>query len=145
MIWSEKPRIEVFNEDCMPALEKMRENEYSLAICDPPYGINRDKQNKTICKNSKHNRKQLINGNWDNRPNLKYFEMLELISCNQIVWGANYFVGQLSSPSKGWIIVPQNNLHPIQFDYMKLIQAFRNILNWVYCPNSHLLIVSCYV
>ena len=39
MIWSESPRIEIHNADCMEALEAMSENAFDLAIVDPPYGI----------------------------------------------------------------------------------------------------------
>ena len=43
MIWSENPHIEIFNGDCMEALEKMQDNQFDLAIVDPPYGIDVDK------------------------------------------------------------------------------------------------------
>ena len=36
--------IDIYNEDCMPALSKMHENEFELAIVDPPYGIGINKQ-----------------------------------------------------------------------------------------------------
>ncbi|MCH7826992.1 MAG: site-specific DNA-methyltransferase [Bacteroidetes bacterium] len=87
------------------ALNEMDENQFDLAICDPPYGIKRDKQNKTRCKKAKQNRKQKLNGNWDEkRPTKKYFVVLTKVSENQIIWGANYFVGLISNPSKGWIV-----------------------------------------
>ena len=31
--------ITLYNEDCLPAMEKMQDNQYDLAIVDPPYGI----------------------------------------------------------------------------------------------------------
>jgi site-specific DNA-methyltransferase (adenine-specific) len=31
--------IELYNMDCMEAMKKMKDNEFDLAIVDPPYGI----------------------------------------------------------------------------------------------------------
>jgi len=97
-------KSEVFNIDCMKGMKNYPDNYFDLTVVDPPYGINRDKQNKTICKNPKHNRKQLMGGNWDISPKKEYFVDLSRISKNQIIWGANYFVEYLSSPSMGWIV-----------------------------------------
>ena len=29
----------VYNSDCLPAMRKMKDNEFDLAIVDPPYGM----------------------------------------------------------------------------------------------------------
>ena len=72
---------EAHNIDCMEAMAQMKDNEYDLAIVDPPYGIN-------IAK-------------WDTKiPSDLYFEVLYSISKNQIIWGGNYF--KLPS-TEGWI------------------------------------------
>ena len=76
--------IEIYNEDCMPALVKMQENEYELAIVDPPYGIGdfRTKQSKNHHKNIK----------WNNAiPNETYFNEINRVSKNRIIWGVNYY------------------------------------------------------
>ena len=31
----------IYNQDCMKAMKEMVDNEFDLAIVDPPYGINR--------------------------------------------------------------------------------------------------------
>jgi site-specific DNA-methyltransferase (adenine-specific) len=31
--------IELYNMDCMEAMKEMKDNEFDLAIVDPPYGI----------------------------------------------------------------------------------------------------------
>ena len=70
----------------MEAMKEMSDNQFDLAIVDPPYGINykgRDGQ-KTIKYDNKKN--------WDTEtPKQNYFKELKRISKNQIIWGANYF------------------------------------------------------
>ena len=62
----------------MEAMKEMSDNQFDLAIVDPPYGIN-------IAK-------------WDNDiPQPKYFKELFRVSKNQIIWGANYFIESLYS------------------------------------------------
>ena len=35
-----KNEINFYNEDCLQALKKLKDNSYDLSIVDPPYGIN---------------------------------------------------------------------------------------------------------
>ncbi len=98
-----RAKINLYNSDCLPVMRKMADNQFSLAICDPPYGINRDFQISTICKNSKHNRKAFDKKGWDSKsPDNSYFSELFRVSENQIIWGANYFTEYLPK-SMGWI------------------------------------------
>ena len=97
-------KITLYNCDCMEFMKNIPDNYYDLAIVDPPYGLGIDGQKKSICKNSKHNRKEHEQKNWDeNTPNMGYFTELERVSKNQIIWGANYFVENLTKGTKGWI------------------------------------------
>ena len=91
--------IEIYNEDCMPALAKMRENEFDLAIVDPPYGIG---MAGTLGKASKKTKgfsfkaKEYEKKEWDNEiPTQEYFDKLFRISKNQTIWGANYFTDKI--------------------------------------------------
>jgi site-specific DNA-methyltransferase (adenine-specific) len=96
--------IELYNMDCMEAMKQMKDNEFDLAIVDPPYGIARAGQEETFTKNPKHKRKHHENKGWDNAiPNAEYFRELERISKNQIIWGANYFVEHLTKGTMGWV------------------------------------------
>ena len=96
--------VTIHNQDCMEAMKEMSDNEFDLAIVDPPYGINRSGQRKIITKKNKHKRKYYQDKKWDNEiPNDKYFKELFRISKNQIIWGANYFVKHLQNSSMGWI------------------------------------------
>ena len=102
--------IQLFNQDCMTAMKDMKDNEFELAICDPPYGIGFDgdkfadlhrKPQKTW-KGSKP--KGYKNKSWDKkRPPKEYFQELIRVSKNQIIWGGNYFA-DLLEPSGSWIV-----------------------------------------
>lgn len=89
--------MKLFNKDCIEAMKEMDDNQFDLAIVDPPYGINADKKNNG--KNSdRHEKtsKAKINTykktNWDiDIPTDEYFVELKRVSKRQIVWGANFF------------------------------------------------------
>ena len=96
--------ISLYCGDCMDLLKQTPDKYYSLAIVDPPYGLGIDGQKESICKNPKHNRKQHERKDWDkNTPPHEYFIELERVTKNQIIWGANYFVENLTKGTKGWI------------------------------------------
>lgn len=98
------PKINLHLGCSLQAMREMKDNQYDLAIVDPPYGIGRSGQKKTICKNPKHNRKYFENKGWDKEiPSPEYFEQLFRVSKDQIIWGANYFAEYLY-PSLGWIV-----------------------------------------
>jgi len=81
----------------MEAMKDMADNQYDLAIVDPPYGI--DVTKMTMGKGSgndvgKHNTKK----DWDlSIPNKEYFTQLQRVSKNQIIWGGNYFLNYLNN------------------------------------------------
>jgi site-specific DNA-methyltransferase (adenine-specific) len=83
------------NIDCMELLKATPDKFYDLAITDPPYGIG-------ISNNpvrQQHTKKQ-----WDNKtPDAEYFNELQRISKNQIIWGGNYFIEHLPS-TQGFLI-----------------------------------------
>ena len=94
--------IQIFNRDCLEAMRDMPDKCFDLAIVDPPYGIGYDGAKQT--SGSHGGRKAHDFKGWDNEiPSKEYFEELERVSKNQIVWGANYMV-QYLKPSMGWIV-----------------------------------------
>lgn len=97
-----RSNIKLHLGDCIDAMDNMTDNQYDLAIVDPPYGIlqigirvtkpSRPNSYKTAPKHSKKD--------WDNnRPSKEYFAELQRISKDQIIWGGNYFADLL--PASG--------------------------------------------
>ena len=72
----------------------MTNNQFDLAIVDPPYGIDAandsrfgQKGNKAATKTKDYSKKD-----WDKGiPTREYFEQLFRVSKNQIIWGINYY------------------------------------------------------
>ena len=88
--------IKIYNQDCLEAMRLMKDNQFDLAIVDPPYGID-------IAKNGTLGKNNFTKKNWDKSiPNKEYFIELFRISKEQIIWGANYMTSYLP-PSMGWI------------------------------------------
>ena len=93
--------IQIYNEDCLKAMEKMPNDYFDLAICDPPYGMKRlGMQSGGESIKMKHFKRCLLG--WDIRPSKKYFDQLIRVSKNQIIWGGNYFTEDLFE-SRCWI------------------------------------------
>ena len=89
--------INITNEDNMKLMARYEDNHFDLAIVDPPYGINQDKvqedlSNKKGFTKNAGTYKEYHKTDWDNEvPTLEYFNELQRVSKNQIVWGGNYF------------------------------------------------------
>jgi site-specific DNA-methyltransferase (adenine-specific) len=96
--------INIYNQDCLEAMKDMSDNQFDLAIVDPPYGIGISGQ-KEKKQGKKSDRKYHKEKNWDAKiPNKEYFTELQRVSKNQIIWGANYFVEHLTKGTKGWVV-----------------------------------------
>ena len=80
-------RITITNEDCMELLKRTPDKYYSLAICDPPYGIGEADEKRM---QSRHpSQRKYKGGSWDSvAPDEEYFNELFRVSKNQIIWGA---------------------------------------------------------
>jgi len=79
-----RSKIELHNVDCLPFMKQCEDNQFDLAIVDPPYGIDV----KTRVFND--------GKSWDSEiPKQEYWTELFRISKNQIVWGGNYFIDYL--------------------------------------------------
>ena len=88
----------------MEFMEGCKENEFNLAVVDPPYGIN---AGKMTMGSGKH--KFTKNKQWDSKPPTKdYFDLLFSVSNNQIIWGGNYFTDILP-PSQHWLVWDKAN------------------------------------
>ena len=95
--------IQLHNMDCMDALREMEDNQFDLAIVDPPYGLG-DRLAIGGCKKRNRMQEMYLESKWEDvAPDGEYFEELRRVSKNQVVWGGNYFTEHLP-PSKGWVV-----------------------------------------
>ena len=97
---AEKPQLTIprvigslsfFNADNLEIMRGFKDNEFDLAIVDPPYGLERFKAN-----DGGNSKKITTFGdkdkNWNNiKPDAEYWDQLFRVSKNQIVWGGNNF------------------------------------------------------
>jgi len=97
--------VNIYNQDCMEAMSKMKDKEYDLAIVDPPYGL--DYANKKIkgeTVSERHGWQIYTQKEWDKKiPEIEFFKQLIRVSKNQIIWGGNYFTVYLPT-SRGWVV-----------------------------------------
>lgn len=91
--------MKITNEDNMELMARYEDNHFDLAIVDPPYGINASEMTMGSGKNKKYNKGK----KWDNEtPSKEYFNELQRVSKNQIIWGGNYFADKLK-PSRCYV------------------------------------------
>lgn len=100
----------IYNMDCMEAMKEMKDNEFDLAIVDPPYALKEDglkNHSRSVLAKSK----QYTVKNWDRKHCSKYyFKELKRISKNIIVFGANHFIENIQKAnSSGWIVWDKQN------------------------------------
>ena len=105
--------IELKHIDCMEYMNTCKDNQFDLAIVDPPYGINicysPDKKHiVTDRKTTDGKYSSLAKEKWDVRPKKEYFDELFRISKNQIIGGGNFFVEYLP-PKQCWVIWDKMN------------------------------------
>ena len=111
--------IRLFNEDCMKAFASIKDNEYDIAIVDPPYGLSESGAYTHISGRRKlyHDKMK----NWDVRPTQAYFDELRRVSKNQIIFGMNYFMEML--PSSRCFVVWDTKQRGLSFSQSELAWA----------------------
>tara|TARA_R110002020_G_scaffold466887_1_gene689933 strand:- start:297 stop:896 length:600 start_codon:yes stop_codon:yes gene_type:complete len=75
--------LKITNEDNMELMSRYEDNYFDLAIVDPPY---RDTNQPTKDMRASGSMKSL-----EGRPTKEYFNELQRVSKEQIIWGANNF------------------------------------------------------
>ena len=90
--------IRLFNSDCMDAFAGMENNQYDLAIVDPPYfsGFAKSKYTGNLYSTTGVRRSHEKIKHWW-IPDADYFRELERVSRHQIIWGVNYYAQHVSS------------------------------------------------
>ena len=85
-------KLNLFHGDCMEYMKSCKDNEFDLAIVDPPYR-NQNQPTKEMRSASKlSNSKRFVKTEiLGSKPKKEYFNELNRVSKEQIVWGANNF------------------------------------------------------
>lgn len=98
----------------LEAMREMEDNQYDLAIVDPPYGIsiniNMGRRSGDLPSQYKH-----FHGEDKESPPVEYFEHLIRVSRNQIIWGANHFISKMPWDSKSWIVWDKKFSNDVSF------------------------------
>lgn len=111
----------VYWGDCVDFMRNCADNEFDLAICDPPYGIGKDwkKRNKgAVFQETSYQNEQT--------PTQEYFDELKRVSKHQIIWGYNYFTQYLGSTNY-LIVCPKQSSSNKVFHYSKCEIAYTDI------------------
>jgi site-specific DNA-methyltransferase (adenine-specific) len=99
----------------MEAMKEMDDNQFDLAIVDPPYGIGEDGRKGVRTSPSRPNsykrKPKYESKGWDCKPPDKpYFEELLRVSKNVIVFGANHFIENIPNQNSScWIVWDKKN------------------------------------
>jgi len=102
--------VELLNMDCMEYMKTCKDNEFDLAIVDPPYGIGESgKTNKSRCKLAVAKDYKPFAGHDKEPPPQDYFNELKRVSKNHIIWGANHFADRIAAGSPCWIVWDKEN------------------------------------
>ena len=99
--------IEILNCDCMEYMATLKDNAFDLAIVDPPYGLG---EHEGKPSRNRFSSVEYLKKDWDSvPPGPKYFKELSRVSKNQIIWGANHFMQNISIGSPCWIVWDKEN------------------------------------
>jgi len=87
--------------DCMEAMKDMSENQFDLAIVDPPYFKEIGKKNYcgSDISTTGIKRNRFESKHWK-VPDEKYFNELFRVSKEQIIWGCNYYAKHIPHVSR---------------------------------------------
>lgn len=89
--------VELLNIDCMEYMPTCKDKQFDLAIVDVPYTDNYDAMKQISVSNNAKAGDYHYNSLTNAKPTDEYWNELRRVSKNQIVWGANYLIENLSS------------------------------------------------
>ena len=97
--------LTITNEDCMELLARTPDKYFELAIVDPQYGIGENGSKNKSRRGWGANDYIAFEGNDDEPMPPLYFQELQRVSNNQIIWGANHFIENIpNANSPCWIL-----------------------------------------
>ncbi len=107
-------KITLRNCDCLAYMKTVPDKYYDVCIADPPYGIGRDWEKRDWRSRAKFRDCQYMNV----RPPKEFFDEMQRIAKDWIVWGWNYFTDIL--PPTNYLIVwdKMSNMNTV-FKYSK--------------------------
>ena len=118
--------IDLYNIDCMEYLRICKNNEFDLAIVDPPCGIGESgAKNHTRGKLAKATKYKAFAGEDKEPMSEEYFQELERVSENQIIWGANHFRAKNSSCWLVWDKLNSGDFADAELAYTSFNTAVR--------------------
>jgi len=84
--------IDIYNIDCMEYMKTCKDNEFDLAIVDPPYRDHNQPTKEMRSASRLSNPKRFIKTEiLGEKPTLDFYNEILRVSKNQIIWGANNF------------------------------------------------------
>ena len=96
----EKLKNKITLGDSLEILKQLPDKCIDLVLTDPPYGISCDGGSYGLGVKPK----ELSKKSWDDSiPEKAYFDEMERVSKNQIIFGGNYFT-EFLKPTKAWIV-----------------------------------------
>ena len=106
----------------MDVMREFPDKHFDLAIVDPPYGIGEKFKGG---KSGKMQFNEVVDKGWDVVPPPEYFAELRRVSCEQIIWGGNYFP---LPPTRCWIIWDKQISEDFSLAMAELAWASRDAL-----------------
>ena len=128
--------INLYNTDCMQALRQMSDNEYDLAIVDPPYGLSESGAHTHTTGRHKLYSDVVKMKQWDTKPPAEYFDELRRVSRHQIIWGMNYFVDMLPA-SRCFIVWDKHLKNRLSFSEAEIAYASFNRMSKIVSVPAH--------
>ena len=148
--------LSFFNADNLEIMRGFADNEFDLAIVDPPYGINVAKmaytqEDNRPCKQKNGTilnvkKKKYKHGDWDKEPaGIDYLIELKRISKHQIIWGINYMDFHLKGGRLVWNkLVPDGvSFSDCEIAYCSMFERVENVyFKWagmmqgIYCGKN---------
>ncbi len=124
-----------YNKDCLPAMRELPDKFFDLAVVDPPYGdvtlggymINAKSTERLAHSHEYHDEM------WKQaKPEQEYFNELFRISKNQVIFGGNYFMREISRDSQCWLVWDKLRPEGVKFADCELAWTSFNLASRVF-------------